>query len=255
MKFRLLLMAFAVSLLSANAFAQHADIEIGYDDLVTPSALIIEEFETTSDGALFFESEFEPLDDLVPGDLGSTEPGFENAAGEGLFVNEGDQIWIRALDAATNSTFGAGFVNYYNPGTGMIEAAGEITIIDNSDMGTTDLVLNGASITSGDNPQFLDTAGDLNDIHDHVTFDLINDGAPTGAYGILFQLQADLGGDGSLDLTSERFWIVFNHGMTEEDFENFAAPAFGVVAVPEPGTASLLLLGAAGLGLRRRRKA
>ena len=99
-----------------------------------------------------------------------------------------------------------------------------------------DLILNGASIESGGNPQFVDV-GNSNNIHDHVIFDLLDDEtAPFGAYGIMFQLESDLApADGEMDVESEPFWIIWNHGMSEADFESLAIPQFmgagGVVTV------------------------
>ena len=50
--------------------AQHAgDIELGYDSLTTPSALLFETLGVTQDGIAWFESEMEELDPFNPGDF------------------------------------------------------------------------------------------------------------------------------------------------------------------------------------------
>ena len=112
-------------------------------------------------------------------------------------------------------------------------------------------MLNGASAT-GTPEQFLDTADAAGDVHGHVDFDLLNDAtAPAGIYGVMLQVHADQGGDGSLDIVSDPFWFLFNHQLSEDDFEEGIA-AFG--AVPEPGSLTLLLGGALCVLGRRRRK-
>ena len=105
------------------------------------------------------------------------------------------------------SSVGLGYVNYYNPNTGMLELLGmsdQISIIDNT-AATDDLVLGLSLSNVDDNPQFIELADGLGEIHDHVVFDLLNDATmPLGAYGILFQLQTDLNPlDGIIDFTSE----------------------------------------------------
>ena len=83
----------------------------------------------------------------------------------------------------------------------MLEASGEITISDNTG-GTADLVLNGGSIVSGVNPQFLDLADGTGNVHNHLEFDLTDslvNSDDFGAYGLLVQLQSDHSpGDGTM---------------------------------------------------------
>lgn len=243
-----------VLVMPLQARAQHAgDLELGYDDVNSPGLIEIEQIEITNEGILLFEADFEELDPNEPGNFSADEPGFNTNAGEGLLVNFNDEILLNVLDASQHSAVGVGYVNYYNPATMMLEALGRISILDNSS-GTAHLVLNGSTIESGDNPQFIDRGDSVGDIHDHVVFDLLDDGtAPAGAYGLLLQLQSDFATvDGNPDLSSEPFWLVLNHQMDPTDFENFAIPAFGT-AIPEPGSLAILGIGALATMLRRRR--
>lgn len=215
----------ALAFISTNVMAQHSDIEFGYDDTGGPTALVIEQDNVTIEGFQFFEAEF----DEFLGDFFAEDPGFTTNEGEGLLVNPGDQIWLNFLDASSNSAFGVGYVNYYNPNTDMLEALGSLEITDNGGAPTANLILDGGSIVSGANPQLIGIGDVDGDIHDHITFDLLDDGtAPFGAYGVLVQLQSD--------------------------FETFALPRFGVASIPEPGSFALLTPVALGFLLRRRRK-
>lgn len=246
-----------VGALSSAAFAQHSDIEFGYDDHTNPTAIEIEQPNLSSEGIMFFESIFEQASAVDPWE--TDEPGFEtiDEMGELFRFNPGDDIWVCVLDASVESTLGVGYVNYFNPGTGMLEASGEITVGEDLTGATDDLVLNGASITSGDNPQLLgigDTvaSGDPGGIHEHLGFELTGD--TVGAYGLLLQVKADFA-DGSGSLSSDPFWVIINRGMDEEDFEGAALGAFGITeAVPEP-TSAVVLTGVFGaLFVRRRRR-
>lgn len=256
---RCLSMAIALAMLTTTAYAQHGhagDVEFGYDDINNPTGFEIEYDEFTTDGFLIFESEMEELDPFNPGDFSSDEPGFTTASAEGLLVNEGDQIWLNALNASSFSSFGVGYVNYYNPNTNALEAAGRLAIYDNSGS-TADLILNGGTIESGLNPQFIGLGDVDGDVHDHLIVDLLDDTtAPNGAYGVMFQLQSDFApGDGSMDVDSDPFWIVWNHGMAEDDFESLAMPAFGASsAVPEPTSLGFLAGGIGVVMMRRRRR-
>jgi hypothetical protein len=241
MLFRLILFVTTLTCLSSNVLAQHSDLEFGYDDTSNPSAFVLSPLSfdaTTADGISLNESVMEELDPFTSGDFSADQPGFASNPGQGLSVNPGDFIMICAVDASQHSSFGVGFVNFYNPATDALEASGRIAVKDNSGA-TADLVLNGNAIESGDDLQFIGVADSTGTVHDHIVWDLLDDAtAPVGAYGLLVQLQSDFDPvDGNEDLSSEPFWIVFNYGMTDSDFENLALTKFGVLT---SGSAVLL---------------
>jgi hypothetical protein len=210
------------------AIAQHSDIELGYDNLASPTAFVIQQDDQTSEGYQIFESNFVIRDPFSPDDFSSSQPGFATPA-QGVALNSGDRVWLTAVDARLHSSAGVGFVNYFNPTSNTLQATGRVSLRDNSGA-TADLVLSGTSIESGEVEQFVDTASAGGAIHDHVVLDLLDEGtAPLGAYGIMFQLQSDFSSpDGTMDLSSEPFWIVWNYGMTPADFSSIAIPQFGV---------------------------
>ena len=237
--------------------AQHNDVEFGYDDLSLPTGFLLEPLgfdRTTSDGIILVQSNMEELDPFAPGDFSADQPGFTTNNSKGLMVNSGDAIMINALDASLHSNFGVGYVNYYNPGSNSLEASGRIAFEDNTGS-TPNLILNGSQIESGVNPQFIGLASSGGNVHDHITWDLLDDSsAPTGAYGILVQLQSDFSTlDGNIDLSSDPFWLVFNHGMSTEEFETMALPSFGISSVPEPACSTILLLVCGTVMVKRRR--
>lgn len=245
----------AVSL-GHSAWAQHlhSDLEFGYDDTSNPTAFEIENDNESDEGIQFYEAEFEILDPANPSDYSADEPGFTTEALEGLLLNPNDQISICPLDASLYSSHGVGFVNFFNPSTGMLEASQRLSVIDNSG-GTSDLVLDGAT-SSGDPLQFLGLVDNDGDLHDHVVIDLLDDAtALPGAYGVLFQIHA-VQASGAPDIVSDPVWFIFNHELSEEQFEGPALAAFGIVeaeAVPEPSSLALLFTGVTCLVLRRRR--
>ena len=238
---------------SLLAQVPHSDVEFGYDSVNNPTVFVIEQPNRTTEGFQYFESAFEALDPFAPADLSSDEPGFATNAAENLSLIAGHQIWVNTLNAASHSAFGQGYINYFNPLTNSIEAAGSVSIIDNSSV-TPNLTLEGAGVISGVNPQFLSLVDSNGDIHDHLTFDLLNEAtSPVGAYGMLLQLQADFNSDGIFDLTSDPYWLIFNHGMTESEFDARALRAFGVAAIPEPSSIVVVAALIVVAGRRKRR--
>ena len=219
---------FSVCFCSTSS-GQHADIEMGYDDASAPTALLIADGEFTCEDIRLYESDFVALDPFNQSDLGADDPGFATNFAEGLTLNAGDQLWIKALDASEHSQFGHGYVTFFDPASETLEAFGQLSIIDNSSA-TTDLDLDGTS-ASGAELQFIDFGSSSGGIHDHVEFDLLNEGTtPVGAMGIMFELHVDVApADGEPDFVSEPFWIIFNHEMSSADFENDALAAFGLI--------------------------
>jgi hypothetical protein len=253
-----LALSLTTSLAAQDHDHDHSDVELGYDDVNNPTAILIERDERTSDGLLFFEAEMLELDPFVPGDFSSNQPGFATHPGDPdhgedpLLFRENDELWIRPLDASLYSDFGLGYVNYYNSSTGTFESSGSLAMLDNTG-GTEDLLLTGGSMVSGDEWQYIARGDADGDIHDHIVVDFLDE-TNQGAYGVLFEVAADFDvTDGNMDIQSEKFWIIWNHGMDEGDFDTIALRRFGVTAVPEPGSLMVVSCSLGLLMLRRRR--
>ncbi len=231
MRLKFFLPFFAILCVSSVLHAQDRDIEFGYDNASNPTVISLSSAEfsaITGDGINLAQSRFSELDPFNPGEFSADQPGVSTNSAQGLIVNSGNGIMINALDASAESAFGVGYVNFYNPATDALEATGRIAFKDNTS-GTPDLVLDGSIIESGVTPQFIALANSGGNVHDHITWDLLDDAtAPLGAYGILVQLQSDFTFDGTIEVSSEPFWVVFNHGMSSADFQSLALPSFGV---------------------------
>jgi hypothetical protein len=243
--------------MSHTAWAQHghSDITFGYDDLTTPTSIVLENDNVSDEGIQFWESDFEVLDPAAPGDFLTRLPGFATEDGELLF-NTGDQVFIRPLNASPHG--GVGYVNYYNPVGEVLQAANRVSLLSEASPTAPALVLDGASASGGpvSGLQLIGVADGDGEVHNHVRFDLLDDAtAPDGAYGVLFETVA-VQANGSPDVVSDPAWLIINHNLDEEIFEGPALAAFGIVeaeAVPEPTSLVLLLAGTTCLSLRRRR--
>ena len=269
MKTHFLALALAIPFVATNVFAQHSDVEFGVNDLLNPTELDFEVgAETdgtplvTASGIPFFEADFEIVSEPGdPIDYAAEDPGFATAPDEGLEVNLGDQLFVNVLDGSSDALFGGlGYVTFYNPVTNALEDSGQINVQDNT-AGTQDLLLDGASISGTDNPQFVGTqqlditTGEPAGFDAHLVFDLVDDSL-IGAFGLFLQLElrSDFAG---ATFDSDPFLVILNRGLEEDVFEDFAVPAFVnatvATAVPEPGTLALLTTAMSCLALRRRR--
>jgi len=263
MKTHFLAFALMTAWMATPVFAQHSDVEFGYDDLVDPTVLEIEVGESTITGLPFFEADFEELDPTgAPDDFSAEDPGFATAPDEGLNANTGDQIFVEILDASGSALFGGlGYSTFYNPVTNALEAGGDFLVTGNSSAFDPLQIDNGGiNEDSGSTLQFVDTVLNLVDpesgetiaFDEHIIFDLLDDATP-GAYGFLLQLHSNFAGttvEDGFELTSDPFLVILNNQLSEDVFENSAVPAF---TVPEPGTFALLSAGMSGVLLRRRR--
>lgn len=267
----------------------HSDIEFGFAPDSEELEFEIENDTVNDDGFQVFEGSF----GIALGNESTTDnPGFITPVDEGLTVNQGDNIFVRVLNAGATdgNTIGSGFVNFYDPNqpdAGIQSDVGTITVIGNDPNDPDEdivAVFDGDVPVSGIVSLFLaegsdgtfqsdlppsllgDEEGDeqnielgVGEIHNHLNFTFAADaGAPSEfAVGLLLQFEADLAsvaGDG-IDVVSDPFFVVFNNGLSEEVFETQALPAFGVNAVPEPTSGILLAaVGSAILTRRRRRR-
>ncbi len=230
---------------TGRADEDHADIVVGYDNVVSPSFIDIEGTPAAG-GILLFEADFGPF-------FSTNQPGFASELDEGFVITEGHRLYLQAINASSfiQGGSGLGYVNFFNPNTNTISAWGEINVLSTED--SSQWILNGVNASGG--PVLVQTASNLDGgIHEHVDFDLVANTDTVGAYGVLFSAFTD-DGSGNFVAASDNFWIVFNNGMDPEDFDNFAVARFAnFSAVPEPGTGLLfcgIVLGS--VALRRRR--
>ena len=237
--------ALFAALFASTSFAQHSDIEFGFEDPANP-VFEIELDELTDEGIQVAEGEFTraapfaTTDNpgfLTPLEVEEDENGVEVIV-EQLVVNEGDQVFVRVLDASASdspTTRGVGFVNFYNPVTDALEnldaSSGTLTITG-SDNATS--VFAGDQLVSGNEDVFLAVGSDgtfmstppptLNEdpeqltvgrIHNHLAFDLSGDLATTdGAVGLLLQFTT-VPADGSAPVESDPYFLIFNNGLEE----------------------------------------
>ncbi len=233
------------ALFASTSFAQHSDIEFGFEDLANP-VFEIELDEFTDEGIGVAEGEFISLGAnvttdnpgfITPLEVEEDENGVEVIV-EQLVVNNGDQVFVRVLDASASDSptaRGVGFVNFYNPDTDALEnldsSFGTLTITG-SDGATS--VFAGNQLVSGDADVFLAVGSDGDDfstpppsldeepeeltvgrIHNHLAFDLSGSLATTdSAVGLLLQFTT-IPADGSDPVESDPFFLIFNNGLAE----------------------------------------
>jgi len=128
---RLFLAALFAMLFGSLSFAQeemHSDIEFGFEDPSDTSTFEIELTEETDEGILVAEGSFVPAGAFATTD----NPGFITPVeeDENLTVNSGDQVFVRVLDASASdspTTRGAGYINFYVPGTPGLQTLADST--------------------------------------------------------------------------------------------------------------------------------
>jgi hypothetical protein len=218
------------------AQAQHSDIEFNYDSGQVALYGVLPSF---LDANWVFEGNF-PTSGISQNF--TTNPGFASEILEGLGIGANDVIDYQIAQSATLGSV----LTYYDPTTfGFAPTSATITIDDNGAMGGSWVVGNSSGVGSG--PGVVGVADGMGDFHSHMDF-ILSNGAATGAYGLLMTLNTNAPGIND----SAPFWVVFNYGMTQSDFDNFAIPAFQ--AIPEPGALGLLSIATLGLLGYRRRK-
>ena len=225
----------------AAAQEQHFDVEFGYED----GGIEFESNGLGFDANGIFETEFEVTN--MDGSQVAEDPGFASnftKGDEAFSVTSGDSIFVNVNQSQTFGTY----LTYFNADTNSFESTDALfNIQDNSPAGTTDLIISESGL-SGDLSQFVVTSNGF-EIDTHVDF-VLSSGAAEGAYGLLLNIESDnLSGD-LTNTTSDRFWVLFNNGLSEESFES-AVDNFS--AVPEPSAVGILALAFAGV-LRRNRK-
>lgn len=222
-------------LLSASAFAQHADIDV---ELIA-NKLVVDGHALTQFGTGFkiFEGNF---GDLGGGPHKTDDPGVQMPDGSFL---AGQQLWYQA----------SGVLKFWNGSTWGAPALGKNFTIQDTVGGETFISASGVTNPFG----VVDAADVGGGIHTHIDFLVSNVGAlpsPAGAYMVTLTMTSrgvdGMSATGYLD--SDPFLLVFNHGLSGENFET----AVQALAVPEPGAYAMLLAGLALIApaARRRRR-
>ena len=210
--------------------AAHSDVDFEYHDSMI-------EVEFGSEGRIF-EADFR--DGLGAGDTlphETDDPGYFSHAP----IGAGDGISANVLGPLL-----------FHDGAGFMPTAATITL----DNGLSTLDVDGS--TAAGMSLLIGEADVDGDVHAHLNY-LINPGAPVGAYGVLLSLSTDASGIAD----SESFYIVFNRGLDDEEAFEERVEAFaelldtggpGGAGVPEPASASMLMLGLSIVTGRRRRR-
>ena len=215
MKFqRLILQLLFMTVGTIPVVAQHADIQFSYENDVL---VIRDGIEGFTDGFQIFEGTFPTFGFS---ERFTENPGFLSEMVNGDMVVAGDAIEMEILHS---NTFGS-YLTYYDELAGtMMPTDVTLTIEDNMGTNTSDSVIGNLELL-GDNPQFIQTADGIGEVHAHIDFTLSVEAESQnfGAYGILFRLVTD-----NADYAdSQPVWLVFNYGMAPSDFDNLAIPAF-----------------------------
>ncbi len=218
------------------AHAQHSDVEFGYD-----GGMI--DIEFGAEGRIF-EGDF-----VVGGlfDRTTDDPGWASELSEGLGIGAGDLVGYNVLENL-----------FYWDGTA--EAATTASITFDHFPAIADNVVSQSGSTSanvsftGTLTNVIDQADGAGEFHQHIDWSL-SAGSPTGAYGVLLDLETDAAGIAN----SESFGVIWNFGLNDTQFEagvdHFVTTRnLSISAVPEPGSAMLLLAGGASAMLLRRRR-
>ena len=208
---KFLISSFTTLIFATVCFGQHSDILFTYEE---DAILLRDGVEGHIDGFQIYEGNF-PISGFS---IRFTEnPGFASELANGNMVLAGDEIQVEVLQSATFGTY----LTYYDPvEDAMMPTDATITITDNAGTNTADLEIGNLELM-GPNPQFIQTADGLGEVHAHIDFALSED-AVFGAYGFLARLTSS----NSEIEDSPLFWLVYNYGMSSAEFDDLAIPAF-----------------------------
>lgn len=228
------------ALMSPSANAQH----LHAGDIVpslSNGQLVITNGHIAGNGWKLFEGNFR---DLTLGLFGTRNPGFDSAPDT---FQAGSQIWYR----------GVGTLGFWNGSMwGNAPLGSEIRVTDSLGSIAT---FSGLGVSQPEG--VIDEVVAGQEVHQHVRFDLFpqNDSS-IGAYLIALQLISRTGNGTAPGphRDSDPFYIAFNAGLLEDDFERSVDAVGAVAQIPVPPAIALMLGGIAVLGaagVRRRRAA
>ncbi len=231
MNLKHLLLGASVSLIAFNAMADEGGHghEGDIDAVVEDGKIEIESGILLAGGSKLFETEFGEFGN----DYVTDEPGFILDAGS---LTPGQVLGYQILNPLS-----------FWDGTNWISTTpGSETITISDSVGAPTVVSDSSIIEALGFIEYAGADGGVSDTH--LDFEISNP-ATTGAYLlelVLVGYEADL--TTNLNITSDTFFIAFNFGMDEEDYE---ASIDALAPVPVPAAWLLMLSGLAPLALRR----